>query len=181
MAEGADRLDDLARTASEADGGIWNPPFCGDIPLRIARDGTWHYAGSPILRPALVRLFARVLRYEDGRFMLVTPVEKVGIEVEDAPFLAVELATDGDRLRLRTNLDEWITADAEHPLRFDRAPDGGIKPYLRIRGDLWALLTRAAAVEIIDRGTVRGDHFGIVSAGSFFTIGPASEASDDAF
>ncbi len=93
---------------------LWNPTFCGDIDMRIARDGTWFYNGTPIGRPALVRLFSTILRKDPDRYVLVTPVEKVGIAVEDAPFLAVELAKEtgenGQSLRFRTNVDEWVEA-----------------------------------------------------------------------
>src|SRR6187431_2930528 len=101
---------------------LWNPPFCGDLDMRIAADGTWFYLGTPIGRPALVRLFASVLKREDGQYFLVTPVEKVGIRVEDAPFVAVELLTDDEDagvLHFRTNVDDMVTCDAEHTLRFE--------------------------------------------------------------
>ena len=154
---------------------LWNPPFCGDIDMRIARDGTWHYAGSPIGRPALVRLFASVLRHDEDRFVLVTPVEKLGITVEDAPFLAVELQGDtATRLRLRTNLDEWITLDADHPLRFEPGPAEALKPYARVRDDLWALVTRPVFYEIVAKGEVRDvagrTLFGVASGPSFFPM-----------
>ncbi len=162
---------------------LWNPPFCGDIDMRIARDGTWHYAGSPIARPALVRLFASVLRRDADRFVLVTPVEKLGITVEDAPFLGVEL--DGDPqagLRLRTNLDDWIALDADHPLRFDPGPAAALKPYARVRGDLWALVTRSVFYELVAKGEVRDVDgralFGVASGASFFPM-MAAEALDE--
>ena len=111
---------------------LWNPPFCGDLDMRIARDGTWFYLGSPIGRPALVRLFSTILKREDGKHFLVTPVEKVGIQVEDAPFLAVEMAKDEDArgrlLRFRTNVDDWVPCDSAHRLRFEAAADGGLTP-----------------------------------------------------
>ena len=102
---------------------LWNPPFCGDLDMRIARDGTWFYQKTPIGRPALVRLFASVLKREDDKYFLVTPVEKVGIIVEDAPFLAVELKVEenarGPVLNFRTNVDDWVAAGPEHALRFE--------------------------------------------------------------
>lgn len=164
----------------------WNPPFCGDIDLRIARDGTWFYNGSPIGRPAMVRAFARLLRKDPERFVLVTPVEKVGIQVEDAPFLGVELARDGagagQRLKLRSNLDEWVEIDAEHPLRFEPGDSGGVKPYVRIRGELWALLTRALFYDLVEWGETRAcdgeEFFGVVSAGAFFPIAPMRALAD---
>ncbi|MCC6946798.1 MAG: DUF1285 domain-containing protein [Bradyrhizobiaceae bacterium] len=161
---------------------LWNPPFCGDIDMRIAADGTWHYQGSPIGRPAMVRLFASVLKREDGRYFLVTPVEKLGIRVDDAPFLAVELETAGEgevrTLVFRTNVDDVVPCDREHPLRFEpEAETGGIKPYLHVRRDLWALVTRQLFLDLVSLGevhTVNGhDLFGVVSAGEFFPMAPA--------
>src|ERR1700744_6177513 len=106
---------------------LWNPPFCGDLDMRIAVDGTWYYMGSPIGRPALVRLFSTILKRENGKHFLVTPVEKVGIRVDDAPFLAVEMqkAQDdrGTLLSFRTNVDDWVACDAAHRLRFEQASD----------------------------------------------------------
>ena len=160
---------------------LWNPPFCGDIDMRIARDGTWFYGGTPIGRPALVKLFSSVLKREGERHVLVTPVEKVGISVEDAPFVGVELAAvaEGDMpvLRVRTNVDEWVTIGAEHPLRFDPAEAGGLKPYVRVRDDLWALIRRPLFYEMVDLGETRWldgiEMFGVASAGTFFPMAPA--------
>ncbi len=161
---------------------LWNPPFCGDIDMRIARDGTWFYAGTPIGRPALVRLFASILRQDAEGTMLVTPVEKVRIRVDDAPFLAVELTVHADArgplLRFRTNVDEWVDADAEHPLVFRPGPSSGVKPYVLVRPGLEALVTRAVVFDLVDRGEVRGGGdeavFGVASAGLFFPIAEAS-------
>ena len=115
--------------------------------MQIAGDGTWFYMGTPIGRPALVRLFSTILKREDGKHLLVTPVEKVGIRVDDAPFLAVEMRKenrDGGRLlHFRTNVDDWVACDAAHRLRFEAAADGGLTPYLHVRADLWAKVTRA--------------------------------------
>ena len=122
----------------------WNPPFCGDIDLRIATDGTWFYQKTPIGRHALVKLFASVLKREGDKYFLVTPVEKLGIVVEDAPMLAVEMRQKDGNLGFRTNMDEWIDAGPGHPLRFEPEPEtGGLKPYLHVRRDLWAKVTRA--------------------------------------
>ena len=160
---------------------LWNPPFCGDIDMRIARDGTWFYGGTPIGRPALVRLFASVLRREDDRYVLVTPVEKVGLVVEDAPFLGVELRVEtteaGTTLWLRTNVEDWVPIDADHPLRFEPGDAKGLKPYVRVRGDLWALVTRSLLYDLVERGEVReiggAAMFGLASAGAFFAMAPA--------
>jgi hypothetical protein len=119
----------------------WNPPFCGDLDMRIAADGTWFYMKTPIGRPALVKLFASVLKREGDKYYLVTPVEKCGIVVEDAPFLAVELRIDTQAsrriLHFRTNVDDWVACGPEHALRFEPEPEtGGLKPYLHVRRDL---------------------------------------------
>jgi hypothetical protein len=162
---------------------LWNPPFCGDLDMRIARDGTWFYLGTPIGRPALVRLFSTILKREDGKHFLVTPVEKVGIQVDDAPFVAVEMRVetgeDGQRLQFRTNVDDWVTCDGAHALRFERAPDDGLMPYLHVRADLWAKVTRALYYDLVDLGEERmidgRPMFGVVSAGEFFKMADADE------
>ena len=159
---------------------LWNPPYCGDIGLRIACDGTWFYAGSPIGRKPLVALFASVLRKdEDGRTYLVTPVEKVLVTVDDAPFLAVEMIQAGEgrarELQLRTNVDDWVTAGRAHPLRFGRDPrTGGPKPYVRVRGRLEALFTRTLYYDLVAMAQVCDGQFGVWSGGSFFAMAPAS-------
>jgi hypothetical protein len=154
----------------------WNPPYCGEIDMRIASDGTWHYRGSPIAREGLVRLFASILRRDpDGRHVLVTPVERVGIEVEDAPFLAVEVAAEragADRLlTFRTNVGDIVAADAVHPLRFE-AEQGtdGLKPYIRVRGELEALATRPLALELVGMAEEKDGAAGIWSGGVFFAF-----------
>jgi hypothetical protein len=162
---------------------LWNPPFCGDLDMRIARDGTWFYQGTPIGRPALVRLFSTILKREDGKHFLVTPVEKVGIQVEDAPFLAVEMRKEqqnnGRLLQFRTNVDDWVPCDTAHRLRFEAAADGGLTPYLHVRADLWAKVTRALYYDLVDMGEERvvDDHsmFGIVSGGEFFAMADAEQ------
>lgn len=163
----------------------WNPPFCGDIDMRIASDGRWYYMGSPIGREALVRLLASVLRRDaDGRHYLVTPVERVGITVEDAPFIAVEMHAQGEgreqRLTLRTNVGDVVTADAGHPLRFERETGtDGLKPYIRVRGALDALLARPLLyqlAELFEEQDVEGrPMLGVWSGGAFF---PAVAAGD---
>lgn len=172
----------------------WNPPYCGEIDMRIAADGTWFYNGTPIGRPALVRLFASILRRDEEpdagpegrRYVLVTPVERVGIQVEDAPFLAVEMAVEGEgearRVAFRTNVDDLVAVDAEHALRFERDPEGGFRPYLHVRRDLWARLTRALAYDLVDlceeRALADGVWFGLAAGGTFHRIVPASEVAD---
>ena len=157
---------------------LWNPPFCGDLDMRIARDGTWFYNGTPIGRPALVRLFSTILRKDEDRYVLVTPVEKVGIKVEDAPFLAVELAKEngesGRVLRFRTNVDEWVEAGPDHPMRFEAGAAEGLKPYVHVRADLWALVKRALFYDLVDLGEkrtiAREEMFGVESNGAFFPM-----------
>jgi uncharacterized protein len=181
-------LDAIAGAAREAGGRgpapvhLWNPPFCGDLDMRIASDGTWHYLKTPIGRPALVKLFASVLKREDDKFFLVTPVEKCGIVVDDAPFLAVEMRVEqearGRVLHFRTNVDDWVACGPEHVLRFEPEPaTGGLKPYLHVRRDLWAKVTRALFYDVVELGEERdidGERmFGIASAGTFFPMAPA--------
>jgi len=192
--QSASNLEDLtvaARQATNATPGekglppvhLWNPPFCGDLDMRIASDGTWYYMGTPIGRPAMVRLFSTILKREDGKHFLVTPVEKVGIRVDDAPFLAVEMqkraSGDGTTLRFRTNVDDWVDCDAAHRLRFEAAADGGLTPYLHVRADLWAKVTRALYYDLVDMGEARmvdgQEMFGVESAGEFFPMADAEQ------
>ncbi len=160
----------------------WNPPFCGDIDMRIAADGTWYYQGTPIGRASLVRLFSSVLKREGDKYYLVTPAEKVGLIVEDAPFIAVELGVIRDRqgqlLRFRTNVDDWVEAGAGHALRFVPSASGGLKPYLHVRRELWAKVTRALFYDLVELGEERAIDgkmmFGVISAGEFFAMADAS-------
>jgi uncharacterized protein len=162
---------------------LWNPPYCGDIGLEILRDGTWLYQKSPIGRKPLVALFARVLRKdEDGRTYLVTPAEKVDVRVADAPFLAVEMEVrkpgQTQTLIFRTNVDDIVTCDRNHPLRFvSEAGSGGLKPYLRVRGRLDALVTRALYQDLVALAVddpCGHDRLGIWSGGSFFPLDAAT-------
>ena len=160
----------------------WNPPFCGDIDMKIAADGTWFYQKTPIGRPALVKLFASVLKREGDKYFLVTPVEKVGLIVVEAPFLAVELKVEDDArghvLRFRTNVDDWVEAGPGHALRFEPEPEGGLKPFLHVRRELWAKVTRPLFYDLVELGeerTIDGKAmFGVVSAGEFFAMADAS-------
>jgi uncharacterized protein len=165
----------------------WNPPFCGDLDMRIAADGTWFYLKTPIGRPALVKLFASVLKREGDKYFLVTPVEKCGIRVEDAPFLAVELkieeAAAGRVLHFRTNVDDWVSCGSEHALRFEpEAATGGLKPYLHVRRGLWAKVTRTLFFDLVDIGEEREvegrSMFGVNSMGAFFAMAPAEQLRD---
>jgi hypothetical protein len=163
---------------------LWNPPFCGDLDMRIANDGTWFYMGTPIGRQPLVRLFSTILKREAEKYFLVTPVEKVGIRVDDVPFLAVEMLQDTDSrgllLRFRTNVDDWVACDSAHRLRFAKNADGGLTPYLHVRADLWAKVTRALYYDLVELGEERmlgeQEMFGVMSAGEFFPMAKADEA-----
>jgi hypothetical protein len=157
---------------------LWDPPFCGDIDMRIAADGTWFYMKTPIGRLPLVKLFAGVLKREGDKYFLVTPVEKVGIAVDDAPFVAVEMRAEGGVLNFRTNVDDWVACGPGHALRFEPEKTGGLKPYLHVRRDLWARLTRPLFYDLVERGeerTVDGrDVFGVASDGEFYVMADAS-------
>jgi uncharacterized protein len=166
---------------------LWNPAYCGEIDMRIAADGTWFYQKTPIGRPALVKLFASIIKREGDRYFLVTPVEKCGISVDDAPFLAVELrivpAAAGRLLRFRTNVDDWVDCGPEHRLRFEPEPEtGGLKPYVHIRRDLWAKVTRALFFDLVELGEERlidgTAMFGVASGGEFFAMAPAAGIED---
>lgn len=150
---------------------LWNPAHCGTIDMAIDRDGAWFYNGSRIDRAPLVRLFSSVLRREpDGGFVLVTPVEKLSIRVDDSPFLAVEMSTADGILRFRTNVGDLVEADAHHPLRFAADADGAFRPYLLVRGGLEARLTRALAFELADRIEERDGEPGVASGEAWFPI-----------
>jgi hypothetical protein len=166
---------------------LWNPPFCGDLDMRIAADGTWYYLKTPIGRPALVKLFASVLKREGDRHFLVTPVEKCGLIVDDAPFVAVELRV-ADRgphqvLSFRTNVDDWVACGPDYPLRFEpEAHTGGLKPYLHVRRDLWALVKRALFYDLVELGEERVvdgvNMFGVISSGIFFAMARADSLAE---
>lgn len=196
-AQGAAGLEHFASAARAAQGEagearkfppvhLWNPPFCGDIGMKIARDGAWFFQGSPIGRPAMVKLFASILRKDADRHVLVTPAEMVSVEVEDAPFLAVDMRREdgrgGPELVFRTNLDDEARAGPDRPIRFERSAAGGIKPYVLVRGDLWALVTRPLFLDLVEAGEIRdigGERlFGVASGGAFFAMARADEIED---
>lgn len=157
----------------------WNPAHCGDSEMRIARDGSWYHQGSPIGRPAMVRLFSTILRREpDGRFVLVTPVEKLDIAVEDAPFVAVEVKVEGDgeamRLAFRLNTGDVVVAGPEHPIRIETREDSP-HPYLAVRRGLDALIARSVYYELAQLALANGDTApGIWSQGMFFPLEPTA-------
>jgi uncharacterized protein len=163
---------------------LWNPPYCGEIDMRIARDGTWFHEGTPIGRMPLVKLFSSILRIEEGKYFLVTPVEKVGIVVEDAPMLAVDFEVEGEGeaqvLRFFTKTDDEVVANAANPIRVERdAATGEPAPYVHIRRGLEALIDRKSFYRLVDLGThheVKGESwFGLWSEGSFFPVIPSLE------
>jgi hypothetical protein len=171
-------LADIARLAGERrlpPVEKWTPSHCGDSEMRIGRDGTWYHEGSPIGRPAMVRLFSTILRREpDGRFVLVTPVEKLDIEVEDAPFVAVELRSEGEgrtrNLAFRLNTGDLVVAGPDHRLRFEAGPH----PYLEVRGGLDALVARPVYYELAELALAEGaSPPGLWSGGVFFALEPA--------
>ncbi|MGR3502014.1 DUF1285 domain-containing protein [Pseudaestuariivita sp.] len=168
----------LARAASK--GGLppvhlWNPPFCGDLDMRIARDGTWFYQGTPIGRPGLVRLFSTILRKDGEKYFLVTPVEKVGITVDDAPFVAVDFEVSGEGeaqvLRFETNVGDHVEAGPQAPLRVVKDPETGEpSPYVLVRANLEALIDRKSFYRLVDIGVHHDGWFGLWSAGEFFRV-----------
>lgn len=178
--------ESLASSAQAAQGKglppvhLWNPPFCGDLDMRIARDGTWFYLGTPIGRKELVRLFSTIIRRDGDDFFLVTPVEKVGITVDDAPFVAIDFNQKGDVLEFETNVGDFVHASTENPIRVVRDPETGEpSPYILVRANLEALIDRKSFYRLVDIGE---EHvvdgvvwFGVMSAGTFFPIIPAAE------
>jgi hypothetical protein len=186
-------LEALIARAARAGKGLppverWNPDFCGDIDMEIKADGTWFYRGTPIGRMPLVRLFSTVLRKdEDGRTYLVTPVEKLGIRVADAPFLAIEMDVSGggeaQTITFRTNVGDVVEAGPQNPLRFvDEPQTGGLKPYLLVRGRLEALLSRPVMYELVGHGgeiELDGQTmFAVRSRGAVFPLMPAERLKD---
>jgi len=160
---------------------LWNPDFCGDLDMRIARDGTWYYLGSPIGRKTLVTLFSGVIRYDDdGKYYLVTPVEKIGITVEDAPFVAVEMFCENlgkeQILSFRTHVDDFVIANEDHPLRLAiNEKNDEPSPYILVRSNLEALIVRSVFYDLVELGveeSIEGvPHFGVWSSGQFFDFG----------
>ena len=181
----ADGLAASARAARAKSKGLppvhlWNPPFCGDLDMRIARDGKWFYLGTPIGRPELVRLFSTILRRDGDAYFLVTPVEKVGITVDDAPFVAVDFESDGtgaaQTLRFETNVGDHVTAGPDHPIRVTRDPETGEpSPYVLVRANLEALIDRKSFYRLVDIGDRHEGWFGLWSGGQFFPVIPEVE------
>ncbi|MGH8433743.1 MAG: DUF1285 domain-containing protein [Pseudomonas sp.] len=163
---------------------LWNPPFCGDIDMRIARDGTWFYLGTPIGRKPMVRLFSTIIRRDGDAYFLITPVEKVGIKVDDAPFVAIDVQVEGEGeeqvLRFTTNVDDEAAAGPEHPLRVELDPlTQEPAPYVHVRSNLEALIHRNVFYQLVELAVPReidGRYWlGVWSGGQFFPIGPQPE------
>lgn len=159
---------------------LWNPPFCGDLDMRIARDGTWFYLGAPIKRAELVRLFSTILKREGEDYFLVTPVEKVGITVDDAPFVAVDVdaRTNGEAqvLTFVTNVGDHVDAGADAPIRVERHEDTGEpSPYVLVRSNLEALIDRKSFYRLVEIGAHHDGWFGLWSSGVFFPMIPSKE------
>jgi len=181
-------LGEVSRELAKAKGPppvhLWNPPFCGDINMRIAADGLWFYMNSPIGRLPLVKLFSSILRLDDDeKYYLITPVEKCGITVDDAPFFAVRMRVEGEGkaqvIYFETQVEEEVAAGPEHPLRFaDEPGTGGLKPYIIVRRNLEALVSRALFYDLVALGVVEGDWFGVWSSGQFY---PMKKAADVQF
>ena len=162
----------------------WNPPDCGDLDIRIARDGTWFYLGTPIGRFELVKLFSSILRKDGDRYVLVTPVEKVGIQVDDAPFVAIDFVASGQGtdqiLTFETHVGDTTIASAEAPIRVVRDPETGEPaPYVLVRHNLEALIDRKSFYRLVELGahhTHNGESwFGLWSSGEFFPIIPSTD------
>ena len=162
---------------------MWHPPFCGDIDMRIARDGTWFYQGGPIGRAPLVRLFSQILRREGDDYFLVTPVEKVGIKVDDAPFLAVDFTATGSGagqvLQFVTKTEDEVVASADNPIRVARDASGQPAPYVHIRAGMEALIDRKSFYRLVDLSVIAphmgADWLGVYSGGAFFPMILAAE------
>lgn len=159
---------------------LWSPEFCGDLDMRIARDGTWFYLGTPIGRFELVRLFSSILKLEDGKYFLVTPMEKVGITVDDAPFVAVDFEASGTGqdqvLQFATHVDDMVAAGPDNPIRVVRDVDTGEpSPYVMVRAGLEALIDRKSFYRLVDLGVHHEGWFGLWSSGQFFQVIPSVE------
>lgn len=174
-------LDGVIAAAKQAPGRglppvhLWHPEHCGEIDIRIRRDGVWFHEGTPIGREALVRLFSTVLRLDPDGFHLVTPIEKMKIVVEDAPFIATRVDRDGDVLRFQTNVGDEVEASAENPIRVEvDAGTGEPRPYVHVRRGLEALIARPVFYELVEMAVERDGVMGVESNGAWFAVGPAA-------
>jgi uncharacterized protein len=151
---------------------LWNPPHCGDIDILIRKDGLWMHEGTPIGRPELVRLFSTVLRKDPDGIHLVTPGEKLKVQVEDAPFVAVRVDRRDEALAFTTNVGDRVEAGPDHSIRVAAGADGEPRPYLHVRGGLEALIARSVFYELVAMGEPRDGRLGISSHGAWFDLGP---------
>lgn len=150
---------------------LWDPPYCGELDMEIRADGTWFYQGTPIGRPAMVRLFASVLKREAARYFLVTPAEKVGIRVEDAPFVVVDAEIGDDGITFTTNLGDRVTAGPDDPIRVETAADGTPRPYVHVRRGLEALIDRKTFYRLVAAARTGADgRLAVVSRGVAFPL-----------
>ena len=179
MAESS-KLEGVAAAAKQAPGRglppvhLWNPAHEGEIDIVIRRDGSWAHEGATIQREALVRLFSTILRKDADGIYLVTPVEKLKIRVEDAPFVATRVDRDGAALRFQTNVGDAVEAGPENPIRVEAGADGEPRPYVHVRRGLEALISRPVFYELAEMAETRGAELGVASNGAWFAIGPAA-------
>ncbi|MBW8814891.1 MAG: DUF1285 domain-containing protein [Caulobacterales bacterium] len=159
---------------------LWRPDHCGDIDIVIQRDGRWLHEGAPIGREALVRLFSTILRKDPDGYCLVTPVEKLRITVEDAPFIAVRVDREGEALRFLTNVGDTVDAGPDNPIRVETGADGQPRPYVHVRRGLEALIARPVFYELVEmaqtRETPDGPELGVMASGAWFPLGLAEAA-----
>ena len=180
-------LQDLMKALADTDEGQrpverWNPPYCGEMDMVIKSDGTWWHDGAMITRQPLVKLFASILRKdEDGRTYLVTPVEKIGIQVHRGHFIATRVDAEGEgqgqRLFFTTNLGEVVEAGADNPIRVDTDPETlEPAPFITVRGRLEAALARPVFYELVglavERAGRKAAQLGVYAGGEFFPLGP---------
>jgi len=175
-------LDQIAQAAKQAPGRglppvhLWNPAHAGEIDIVIKPDGRWVHEGAVISREALVRLFSTVLRKDPDGYWLVTPVEKMRIQVEDAPFVAVRVDRDGETLIFTTNVGDTVAAGPDNPLRVETGADGEPRPYVHVRRGLDALIARPVFYELVEMAEERDGDLGVASNGAWFPLGRAEAA-----
>jgi hypothetical protein len=176
------KIEQIAEAVKQAPGRglppvhLWNPAHSGEIDIRIARNGDWFHEGAKIGREALVRLFSTILRKDPDGVWLVTPVEKLRIVVEDAPFIATRVDQIDGGLRFTTNVGDEVEAGPEHPIRVEVDDAGEPRPYILVRGALEALIARPVFYELAEMADTRGEEMGVGSHGAWFPIGPAVAA-----
>ena len=186
MASGPAALEGLIAAAKQSRGlppvHLWHPAHCGEIDIVIKKNGLWFHEGTPIGREALVRLFSTVLRKDPEGYVLVTPVEKLSIQVEDAPFTAVRVDRDGEALRFTTNVGDEVEAGPENPIQVQMdAATGEPRPYVHVRRGLEALILRPVFYELAEMAepheTPDGARMCVASHGAWFQVGPVADAA----